>query len=82
MFFTTHSDSPLTQWNIMDCKCNFCYQAGTDVYIVVYIASYLIPRVEQHDVVLAEVILGEPSHLRDNEAACLIGAFKQARLVV
>lgn len=67
----------------MNCKCNFCYQAGDDVYIVsVLLVSYLIPRVEQHDVVLAEVILREPSHLRDNEAARLIGAFKQARLVV
>lgn len=67
----------------MDCKCNLYHQAGDDVYAVsIQLVSYLIPRVEQHDVVLAEVILCKPCHLCNDEAARLIGAFKQARLVV
>lgn len=42
----------------------------------------LVPRIQQHDVILAEVILSEARHLGDNEATRLIGAFKQSGLLV
>lgn len=35
-------------------------------------SDYLVPRIQQHDIVLAEIILSEASHLGDNEASRLI----------
>lgn len=70
----------------MDCNdwsiYYFCYRADYDAHITTQVISHLIPGIEQHDVVLAEVVLSELSHLRDDEAARLIGALEQARLVV
>lgn len=43
---------------------------------------YLVPGVQEHDIILAEVILGELRHLGNDEAARLIGALKEAGLVV
>lgn len=43
---------------------------------------HLVPCVQQHDIILNEVILCELSHLIHDETARLIGAFEQARLVV
>lgn len=42
----------------------------------------LVPCVQQHDVILAEVILSEVSHLSDDETARLIGAFEQSWLMI
>lgn len=46
------------------------------------VTSYLVPCVQQHDIILTEVVLREQGHLGHDETACLIGAFEQARLVV
>lgn len=46
------------------------------------VASHLVPCVQQHDIVLVEVILRELGHFSHDEASRLIGAFKQARLLV
>lgn len=45
-------------------------------------SHYLVPCIQQHDIILTEVILSEVSHLRGDETARLIGAFKQSWLVV
>lgn len=45
-------------------------------------SHHLVPCIQQHDVVFADVILSELGHLGDNEVARLIGAFKQSWLVV
>lgn len=39
--------------------------------------SHLLPGVQQHDVLLVQVALGEVVHLGHLEPAGLIGAFKQ-----
>lgn len=47
-----------------------------------YKQCHLVPCVQQHDIILTEVVLRELGHLGHVETARLIGAFKQAWLVV